>query len=277
LKPTELDTAIHLATEATLGQSIDSAGFDSNAIREKPSPLTAANVRGFIELHIEQGPVLVNENAPVGIVTGIRGTIRLRNASCIGAYSHSGAVLQELRRDAVLATAEFINQIEQHCTDLRTQGNDIVFAVGKLHTDASIDSLSKVPGLVNFTIDLRSQQSSILKAVNSLLDNLANEISKRRNVKFEIGNRAIAEPTTMAPTFRAILREAAKTLCIKAPELSCGAGHDAAEFVRAGIPSCMIFVRNTGESHNPEENMEWADFRSGVALLAYFLAAVANT
>jgi len=54
--------------------------------------------------------------------------------------------------------------------------------------------------------------------------------------------------------------------------MPCGAGHDAAEFVRANIPSCMIFVRNTGESHNPDEDMELADFRNGVLLLTFFLA-----
>jgi N-carbamoyl-L-amino-acid hydrolase len=71
--------------------------------------LSAENVRGFIELHIEQGPVLVQWSVSVGIVTGIRGTVRARDARCVGAYSHSGAVPQQLRQDAVLATAELIS------------------------------------------------------------------------------------------------------------------------------------------------------------------------
>jgi N-carbamoyl-L-amino-acid hydrolase len=84
LQPSELDTALHLGIGATLAQSIDNAGFDSAAVRSRPPHLTATNVRGFIELHIEQGAVLVGADAPVGIVTGIRGTIRLRDARCIG-------------------------------------------------------------------------------------------------------------------------------------------------------------------------------------------------
>jgi len=129
---------------------------------------------------------------------------------------------------------------------------------------------------VNFTIDVRSQEPAVLSAVNSVLDDLADEIAARRNVRFELSERTLAEPTTMDPTFRAALRHAAANLPVKAPELPCGAGHDAAEFVRAGIPSCMIFVRNTGESHNPEETMDLADFRDGVLLLTYFLAGVAR-
>ena len=275
LQPTELDTAVHIATGRTLAQSINDAGFDADAVRNEPARLSAEKVRGFVELHIEQGPVLVHDGASTGIVTSIRGTIRARNARCIGAYSHSGAVPQELRQDAVLATVELINRIEQHCNELRAGGSDIVFAVGRFHTDAAVDSLSKVPGDVRFTIDLRSQDVAALLSLNSLLAELAGKIAERRNVRFDLGRRAVADPTTMDTEFRAMLRNLSTKLGITAPELPCGAGHDAAEFVRAGIPSGMIFVRNTGESHNPDEHMEVTDFRDGVLLLTCFLASVA--
>lgn len=276
LQPSELDTAIHLATGATLGQSIDAAGFDAGAVRHGPAPLSAQNVAGFAELHIEQGPVLIGARAPAGIVTGIRGTIRARSAHCLGAYSHSGAVPQEMRQDAVLATAELIHRIDEHCAALRRRGNDIVFAVGRLHTDPKMDSLSKVPGEATFTIDLRSQETDVLAELHALLGTLAAKIGKARNVHIDLGRLALAEPTIMDAAFRARLQEAAAALGIKAPSVPCGAGHDAAEFVRAGIPACMIFVRNTGESHNPMEHMDFTDFRCGLLLLTWFLAAMAN-
>ena len=216
--------------------------------------------------------MLVGEGASVGVVTGIRGTIRARNAHCLGAYSHSGAVPQDLRQDAVLATAELIYRIEEHCAELRDNGSDIVFAVGRLHTNAEVDSLSKVPGEVSFTIDLRSQEETVLSSLNTFLNVLSVAIGRRRNVQFDIGNRAFAGPTVMDLLFRKTLRDAATTLGITAPEIPCGAGHDAAEFVRAGIPACMVFVRNTGESHNPDERMEITDFRNGALLLTCFLA-----
>lgn len=269
----ELDSAVHLATGQTLAQSIELAGFNSDSIREGIRYLSQDNVRGFIELHIEQGPVLVATQRSIGIVTAIRGTIRARNARCIGAYSHSGAVPQEMRRDAVLATAELINRIEDHCSELRQLEKDVVFAVGRLHTDAAVDSLSKVPGLASFTIDVRSQDGPLLAAVNSQIVKLAAEIGERRNVRFDLSDRVLAEPTTMDFSFRQTLKETAAVLELDAPELPCGAGHDAAEFVRAGIPSCMLFVRNVGESHNPDETMTSTDFRDGTLLLACFLHA----
>jgi N-carbamoyl-L-amino-acid hydrolase len=276
LQSSELETAIHVATGATLGQSIDAAGFDVDAIRHGPAPLSAQNVAGFAELHIEQGPVLIDLGVSTGVVTGIRGTIRARNAQCFGAYSHSGAVPQELRRDAVLATAELIHRLDEYCASLRRGGHDIVFAVGRLHTNSKVDSLSKVPGETTFTIDLRSQEVQILTGLHAFLGTLSVEVGEARNVKFDLGRLTLAEPTVMSPVFRAQLQNAASALRIKAPPVPCGAGHDAAEFVRAGIPACMIFVRNSGESHNPMEQMDMSDFREGLLLLTSFLASMAN-
>jgi N-carbamoyl-L-amino-acid hydrolase len=275
LQPSELKTAIHVSNGRTLGECLAEGGFDAAAVAKGPPPLSSGTVRGFIELHIEQGPVLVRDRVSAGIVTSIRGTVRAREARCMGVYSHSGAVPQELRQDAVLATAELIHRVERRCDEVRAAGADVVFAVGRLHTDAAADSLSKVPGEVRFTIDLRSQDAAVLARLNGLLDELAGEIGARRNVRFELGRRALAEPTIMDPAARAILRETAATLGIAAPELPCGAGHDAAEFVRAGIPSCMVFVRNSGESHNPDEHMDAGDFRDGVRLVTSFLARMA--
>jgi beta-ureidopropionase / N-carbamoyl-L-amino-acid hydrolase len=272
LKIEELDAAIHVGTGQTLAQSMKTAGLDVETLRVAPPALSCRNVCGFIELHIEQGPVLVANNAAVGIVSAIRGTIRARNARCIGAYSHSGAVPQEMRRDAVLAAVEFINIIERHCGELRKAGADIVFAVGRLHTDAKADSLSKVPGVVNFTIDLRSQDPTVLAALDSFLDHIASKVGGQRKVVFEISDRTLAPPALMNIEFREHLKDISNRIGLRAPEVACGAGHDAAEFVRAGIPSCMIFVRNVGESHNPDERMDAGDFRDGALLLTSFLA-----
>lgn len=272
LKAEELETAVHIGTGRTFGQSIDDAGFDSLAVRTAPPALSPGSTRGFVELHIEQGPVLAHAGLPVGIVTSIRGNLRFRDAACLGAYSHSGAVPQELRQDAVLATSEFVHRLDDTCSGIRDQGGDVVFTVGRLHTDAAADSLSKVPGEVRFTIDIRSQDLPVLQRLGAAVDALAAEIGGRRNVRFELGRRSLSEPTRMDEGARARLVEGARRLQIPARELACGAGHDAADFARAGIPACMIFVRNTGESHNPDEHMELDDFRHGARLLAWFLA-----
>jgi N-carbamoyl-L-amino-acid hydrolase len=275
LEPSEYETAVHRETGRTLAQSIDSAGFDSKKLRNQGGFLGTKNVRGFIELHIEQGPVLVHERIPTGIVTSIRGTLRLRKARCIGAYSHSGAVPQHLRQDAVLATAEFLNTVERQITDVRTHGQDVVFACGRLHTDASADSLSKVPGETTFTMDIRSQDFSVLKRIDASLNDLAKEIGGRRNVRFDLGVATLSKPTAMNSDGQSQLLEVASALQIKSQQIASGAGHDAADFAKAGIHSNMIFVRNTGESHNPSEQMDMADFRDGCCLLSLFLANAA--
>jgi N-carbamoyl-L-amino-acid hydrolase len=272
LAPEEFETAVHIATGRSFGQSIVDAGFDAERVRSGPPQLSPENVRGFVELHIEQGPVLAHDGLPVGIVSGIRGTLRAREVRCIGTYSHSGAVPHELRQDAVLATAELINRLDQSCDRLRADGRDLVFTVGRLHTDAKVDSLTKVSGEVGFTIDIRSQELSVLQRMGALLDQFAEEIASRRNVRFDLGRRAIAAPTVMEARWRSRLAEGARLAGVAVRDMPCGAGHDTAEFVRAGIPACMIFVRNTGESHNPDEHMELADLREGVRLLTWFLA-----
>ncbi len=112
------------------------------------------------------------------------------------------------------------------CDDLRAAGRDVVFAVGRLHTDAAVDSLSKVPGEVRFTIDLRCQDAAVLLPLNTLLDELAEEISARRNVRFELGGaRSRSRPRWTRPFAPHCLRSAADLLGMQAPEMPCGAGH----------------------------------------------------
>lgn len=272
IAPEEFDTAVHVATGRSFAQSIADAGFDPAHARNGPPHLSRDNVRGFIELHIEQGPVLAHDGLAVGIVSAIRGNLRLREARCLGAYAHSGAVPHELRQDAVLATAELISRLDQECDRLRAEAHDLVFTVGRLHTDAQADSLTKVAGEAGFTVDMRSQELPVLEQMSARLDALAQEIASRRKVRFALGRRAIAAPTVMDARWRSRLAEGARLAAIAVREIPCGAGHDTAEFVRAGIPASMIFVRNTGESHSPSEHMELADFRAGLRLLTWFLA-----
>jgi N-carbamoyl-L-amino-acid hydrolase len=275
LKASELDTAIHLATGHSLGQSIDDAGFDSKRVAQDSPFLNKHNVRGFAELHIEQGPLLVADDLPAASVTAIRGNLRARDARCIGTYAHSGAVPQHLRQDALLATVELVHALDMACQKIRDAGGDVVFAVGKFHTDAKQDSLTKVPGDVRFTVDIRSQDPSTLQELNLLLQQTADTIGAKRNVRFDLGPRSLSEPAAMDAQCRLRFAAGAAALCLVPKEMACGAGHDAAEFVRAGIPACMILVRSTGESHNPEEHMELADFREGIRLLCWFLATAA--
>jgi N-carbamoyl-L-amino-acid hydrolase len=269
LNPGELDAAISIRTNRTLADHIRESGFDPDGWRDPAKLLKRERYKGYLELHIEQGPVLENRGLPVGVVTGIRGSARARDARCIGAYTHSGAVPHEYRSDAVLATAELCNRLDMVWDEVRVRGGDLVFTVGKLFTDAKAHSITKVPGEVSFSIDLRSQDLAILKQMVALAQRLGNEIGERRRVRFELGNFNISEPALMDDGIQQALTEGAGLLDIPVMPIPSGAGHDAQDFAHAGIPSGMIFVRNANGSHNPDEAMDMTDFALGTRLLTW--------
>jgi N-carbamoyl-L-amino-acid hydrolase len=273
LPRSELDGAINSRSGRTLAQHIADAGFDVEAIAAGRQALDRDRYRGYIELHIEQGPVLENRAIPVGIVTGIRGSARLRSARCIGEYTHSGAVPHEYRSDAVLATAELCYQLDREWEAVRKANGDLVFTVGKLYTDSKAHALTKVPGETAFTMDLRSQHLGTLEDMMAKTRALADEIGRRRRVRFELGEFNISPPAIMDASLQAQLSDDARELGIDALALPSGAGHDAQDFAHAGYPAAMIFVRNAHGSHNPHEALDPADLALGTQLLTRFLVS----
>jgi beta-ureidopropionase / N-carbamoyl-L-amino-acid hydrolase len=271
LEPQELSGAVHSRDGRTLGEHMREAGFDPIAIRGADPYLTPERFHGYLELHIEQGPVLENIGKPAGIVTGIRGSSRARNARCIGAYSHSGAVPREYRSDAVLATAALCTLLDDAWSEMQAAGADLVFTVGKLCTDPDAHGITKVPGETRFTIDLRSQEIETLEAMTARARAIADEIGRERRVTFDLGKFDLSAPARMDAGLQEALAEGANALGIDAPALPSGAGHDAQDFAHAGFRAGMIFVRNANGSHNPHEAMAMEDFCLGTQLLAWML------
>lgn len=273
LPRSELNGAINSRTGRTLAQHIAEAGFDADAIAAGRKALERERFLGYVELHIEQGPVLEKRAIPVGVVTGIRGSARLRSARCLGAYTHSGAVPHEYRSDAVLAMAELCHRLDRAWESVREAGGDLVFTVGKLYTDPKAHALNKVPGEAAFTMDFRSQDLGTLNDMISRTRELTDDIGRRRRVRFELGDFNISEPALMDARLQEILRREAHALGIDALAMPSGAGHDAQDFSQAGFRSAMIFVRNAHGSHNPAESLDMADLALGTQILARFLAS----
>lgn len=271
LPAAELDSAVNSRSGHTLRQHMRDAGFDPAAVRPAEPYLKPARFHGYLELHIEQGPVLENRGIPVGVVTAIRGAARARSCRCLGAYTHSGAVPHEYRSDAVMATVELVHELDLGWERVRAADGDLVFTVGKFFTDARVHALTKVPGEAQFTLDFRSQREATLKEMIALADRLAREIGDRRRVRFELGQFSLHQPAVMDTGFRQRLLAGCRELDIRHMEIASGAGHDAQDFAHAGFPAAMIFVRNTHGSHNPEEAMDMADFALGTRLLAWML------
>jgi beta-ureidopropionase / N-carbamoyl-L-amino-acid hydrolase len=265
----------HAVTGRMLADCMRDVGADVDRIAQGRPLLDPENVAAWIELHIEQGPVLVARQLPIGIVTGIRGNIRHRVVECIGEAGHSGAVPRWLRRDAVFATAELISHLDRHWRTLLERGRDLVVTSGIMSTDGSEHALARIPGKVRFSFEVRSQNQETLEAFYDLFVSECASIGEERGVEFKLDRPVQSAPATMDPIWVGKLRAAARNLGLPDEPIPSGAGHDAAVFANAGIPSAMIFVRNENGSHNPHEDMKMPDFMAGLAVMRDVLAEAA--
>lgn len=135
--------------------------------------------------------------------------------------------------------------------------------------------MARIPGRVSFSLDIRSQSQETLEAFYDLFLSECAGIAEERGVRFTPGRRLGAAPARMDEALTALLREELRAMDQPDEPLPSGAGHDAAVFANAGVPSAMIFVRNAHGSHNPMEAMEMDDFHVGAELLRRALARLA--
>jgi N-carbamoyl-L-amino-acid hydrolase len=257
------------ATESdrTLGDCMREVGADLDRIKAGEALVDPKQFAGWLELHIEQGPVLLARALPVGIVTGIRGNIRHRTVECIGAPGHSGAVPRWLRHDAVFATAELITHLDRHWRTLLERGRDVVITTGIVSTDPREHALARIPGKLRFSFEVRSQSKETLEAFYDLFLSECRLVGEERGVEFKLDRRIESAPAVMDAQWVTSLKAVARDLGLPDEEIPSGAGHDAAIFANEGIPSAMIFVRNEHGSHNPDEAMALDDFAAGVAVM----------
>lgn len=255
-----LDPQCLAVPRADNGRSFESTlldhGFDPRAIRERRRLLDPARVRAYLELHIEQGPTLVDKGLPAAVVSAIRGCRRFRNARCLGQYGHSGTLPRSHRRDAVAATVALLHHLESLWIDYERRGADLVFTVGELSTDPELHAPSKVSGETRFVLDFRSASEDTMRDIAAGARETAKRVGDAYRVRFELGDTSDSPAAIMDPRLRASLLD----LLEQPFEMASGAGHDAAVFASVGIPSAMIFVRNDHGSHNPEESMDLEDF-----------------
>jgi N-carbamoyl-L-amino-acid hydrolase len=255
-----------------LGGCMAEAGCDLEALRRGEAHFRPGDIHAFLEVHIEQGPVLENAGLPVGIVTGIRGCLRHSEARCFGTYAHSGATPRDARRDAVAATVELLQRLDETWTAIEHEHGDLVFTVGQFHTDPAFDGPSKVAGETRFVLDFRGLEDAVMRRASDNAVALAREIGARRNVRFELGTPSYSMPAVLDPAIRRALTRLAAARGIPGMELASGAGHDAAVFSSFGVPTGMVFIRNAHGSHNPDEAMAIEDFARAAGLLAAYLA-----
>jgi N-carbamoyl-L-amino-acid hydrolase len=251
----------------SLELTLQQCGFDPQPIRERRPLMDPARIRAYLELHIEQGPTLVEEGLPAAVVSGIRGCKRFRNARCVGEYAHSGAVARRYRHDAVAATVAFLHHMESVWQRHEAAGEDLVLTSGELYTDAALHGPSKIAGETRFVLDIRALADATMEAVAAEARAAAARIGDTYRVQIDLGATSDSPAAVLDRRLRSRLLE----LLGRPFEMASGAGHDAAVFAKVGVPSAMIFVRNANGSHNPEEAMSLADFAVGARALAALL------
>ena len=267
-KVSESDLALK---QRTTGESMETCmrrcGADVDAIRAQQPLLDKARIKAYLELHIEQGPVMVARQLPLAVVSGIRGNVRHNRVVCHGDAQHSGVVPRWLRHDAMFAVADLIMRIDEHWRALLERGTDLVVTTGIVSTDPAEHSISRIPGQVSFSLEARSKSTDTLEAFYQLMRAECGSIERERGVRFEFDRRLLSDPATMDEKLCGVLSEACAAQEAAFELIPSGAGHDASLFANAGIPSGMLFVRNQNGSHNPHEAMDIEDFMLGVGAM----------
>ena len=270
LRPEELATPRN-DTGRSLAEHMREQGFDPDFVARGGRVLGPDTVAAFLELHIEQGPVLDAEEIPVGIVTGIPGSRRLRQGRVVGEYNHSGGTPRKYRRDAAIALAELALALDEAWCAMEAKGHKLVCTFCTLATTAEA-GFTKIPGEAVFQLDVRSVNLHCCDAIFEVLYDRIPQIEARRGVRFELGAEGGSRPAPMDAGVQEGLRRAAEALGIPAKVMASGGGHDAGAFANAGIPAGMLFVRNQNGSHNPHEAMRMEDFEKACAVTQRFAA-----
>lgn len=245
----------------TRREALEEFGCNPNELEKAVYP--KGRIGSFLEMHIEQGPILDRSNTPVGLVTGISGPLWL-TVELKGFAGHAGSVPMSYRQDALAAAAEIIVKLRELATKDPT--SPTVATVGKIETFPN--SRNIIPEGVRFSIDLRDIDIERRREIERKLYEAMDEICERHQVSKEITVDTDSDPRYCAPEILNEMREAASTLFdAPLPELMSGPFHDAL----AMSTICdfgMIFVRcKDGISHNPEESARFEDISLGTELL----------
>lgn len=263
-------------TQQTLAAHMKKLGGLPDVLEKGQATLAVNKVKCFIELHIEQGPVLIEAGVPLGIVTGICGSLRYRHAHAYGEYAHSGATPRTHRHDAVVAVAELIVRLQHTWKTLEEAGHELTLTFGQINTDKQQADFSKVNGYVEFCIDIRSRHLETLQQMDACIKREIQQIENQHGVKIDLGDMTGSQPAIMNTELQEMLATAAQNCGYQTRYMPSGAGHDTALFANQGIPSAMIFVRNAHGSHNPQEAMDIDDFNQGVIVMAGVVAQAAG-
>ncbi|WP_047307747.1 Zn-dependent hydrolase [Rhodopseudomonas palustris] len=252
------------AAGISVAEALDGIGYRGDR------PVGTQPFSGFIELHIEQGPILEAEGKTIGVVEHGQGVLWY-DGKITGFESHAGSTPMHLRRDALATLAEIVLAVEKIATEL---GPNAVGTVG----EAVIASPSRnvIPGEIAFNIDMRSADAAILEQLDQRLHAAVAEIAPRRKVEVTLDLVWRKEPTHFDQKLVGAVETAAGALGYSNRRITSGAGHDACN-LNARIPTAMIFVPcKDGISHNELEDATQPDCAAGANVLLHTVLSLAG-
>lgn len=272
LSPLKLE-ARRSDTGRTLADHMTLSGFDPQAVASGRSNYTPDDIATYLEVHIEQGPVLLEKNYPVGVVTSMYGGFRHMAIEVVGRWAHSGATPHGYRADAVVAFADLVGRLNRRWADWVANGHELVITFGKVETDPALHGGSRVAGKLTASLDVRAATQGTLTEVANALALELKAVSDRHGVMVTCDEpftwpTAGMDDQVIEGVSAAVMAEGLALL-----QMPSGAGHDAATFAKAGVPSGMLFVRNANGSHNPDEAMDMPDLDCAVGVLSGFVHA----
>lgn len=255
LTPERIHTARDLK-DVTLTEAMAAQGLNAmDALRAQRSP---DSIRAFVELHIEQGPVLDQQGAKIGVVEGIVGLFKW-NVRLIGLANHAGTTPMDMRRDAFQGLAELSGQIPRILEE--DGGTRSVATIGRVELFPGAANV--VPGKAEFSLEVRDIDRATLDRLAAAFRRALSAIARRRDLMFEFEVLSELEPVKCDPLVMNAISESAHDLDVTQLQMPSGAAHDTqmmASLTRAG----MIFVPSKeGRSHSPAEWTAWEDIEIG--------------
>jgi allantoate deiminase len=250
----------------SMAEAFKDFGFDPKKIKEaKRDP---EKLKAFIELHIEQGPVLENEKKDVGIIDFIVGINQIR-VKVEGRADHAGTTPMNMRKDALSSAAELISEIKNFALEA---GSGTVATVGSLEVKPGAANI--VPAEVEFSVDIRSKELNCIKEVRNKIDQALSDIKSEYDLSYSVKDMLMVEPVELSQEIFKSFKEEAKNLDLNAREMISGAGHDA--MIMAAITDVgLIFVPSKdGRSHTPEEWTDYEDLQKGIELIYHTVLKV---
>lgn len=263
INPEKLQSAKDLngmpLTEALLRQGLD----PMKALEARRDP---ASIECYLELHIEQGPVLDRELLQVGLVEQITG-LQTWSLRLLGEANHAGTTPMDYRKDALMGLADFAHEVPRILEENGVETSRATIGKAQIQPGAA----NTVPGLVEFSLDFRDPGEDVLRELADVFQKALSAICRRRQLQFEYHVLGDIKPVASAPFLVDLLEAQAKRLKLRHRRMLSGAAHDAQQVGRIA-PMAMIFVPSKqGQSHSPAEWTSWDDIEAGANLMLHAL------